>query len=62
MKKKRREVANKLANPLLRGTLVMARLTPLEKAAYPSKLVPLYKGPWVIREYFANEKTSRLGI
>ena len=38
----------------------MLRLTPQEKAAYPSKFVPMYKGPWVIAERFPNGKTYRV--
>lgn len=37
----------------------MVRVTPLEKAAYPSKFVPLFKGPRVITERFANGKTYK---
>ena len=60
IEKRRREVAQKTDTPLPTGTLVMLRLTPQEKAAYPSKFVPMYKGPWVIAERFPNGKTYRV--
>ena len=59
LEKQRKEMARKTDTPLPEGTLVMIRLTPQEKAAYPGKFVPLYKGPWVLVERFLNGKTYR---
>ena len=62
LEKRRREVARATDNPLPKGTLIVVKLTPLEKAAYPTKFVPLFKGPCVIKERFTMGRRIRHGI
>ena len=42
------------------GSLVLVRLSPQDRADYPSKFVPSFMGPWVVVEQFVNGTTYRV--
>ena len=60
LENKRREVLDDCATLVPVGSLVMVRLTPLDKAGYPSKFAPTFMGPWVVVERFSNNVTYRV--
>ena len=57
---KRRDVLANSATLVPAGALVMIRLTPQDKADYPSKFSPTYMGPWVVVERSSKNVTYRV--
>ena len=57
---KRKEVLKTSTSAAPVGALVMVRLTPQDKAAFPAKFAPSYMGPWVVVERFTNGITYRV--
>lgn len=60
LEKRIRELEQKTDAPLPVVTLVMTNLTPQEKTAYPSNLVPIFKALCVIAGFFPDGKTYKV--